>query len=251
MSSDQLSNLFNGLVNSGTKSKSDYPVLSFTMKLDEELSLKWTRVCSIISTHGWRKNIGEPWSYKITFASMGDVAKFVTNYESLITREADKPNWYELSGSDKITWEFVLENIHERWNWHALSMNPIITIDIVLKHPEFPWYWKVISQNPNITINNVIKYSSVPWVWNELGYNPGIKLEDIMSYPNFPWNWATVSVRKDVNIEVVKKYRNAPWNWKWLTFNRNITSEDIINNDMPWRKCDGTEVDDLRVPFRY
>lgn len=220
-------------------SQSQHPVLSFTMKLGEQLNIKrLTKVCSIIYCHGGCD--GAEWNYKIDFPDMENVAKFSANYQSLIKRKSEEPDWYQLSRSNKLTWEFVMENIDEEWNWYALSINPIITFDIIINHINLPWEHGFVSMNPNITIRDVEAYFGFPWDWNELSYNSGIKIDDIMSYSQWPWCWKTVSLRKDINIDVVKKYRNAPWSWKGLTLNPNIMLQDIVsNNDMPW---EGVEI---------
>ena len=108
-----------------------------------------------------------------------DVKDFINNVHDL---------WWDLSISDFMTWDIIINNLDKNLNWYHISNKDYITIDIIKKYPNLPWSWYQLTKHKNITFEMILENPNLRWDWTSLGSNPNISFDIIKKYPDVEWS---------------------------------------------------------------
>jgi hypothetical protein len=171
-------------------------------------------------------------------------------------------DWFELSRSHTITFDFIYHNPHFAWFEPTIYQNINITPEIVRKYPKYHWNWMLLNEHPNFMMSDL--HSFHQFNYYRYSYNPNLTIDDITySFQHSDnndnnWNWYAVFQNKNISlndihliedhinfhglsrnpnitIDFVKKFDVHLWNWADISQNSNITASDINQNlDLPW-----------------
>lgn len=174
-------------------------------------------------------NMHLPWDFK-TICRNPNIS-----IEELHILDKTHPNldildYIQLSQSDKISLDFVIQNIDKPWWWQYLSCNPVIPIQDILDHPELPWSWTTMAEHPGVTWEIVKKYKDKYWSWYYLTLHKNINLDIIDNNIEFPWLWRNMSKRSDLTLDFIEKHIHQDWDWKDLSLHPVITKDFYMSH---------------------
>jgi hypothetical protein len=116
-------------------------------------------------------------------------------------------------------WELIRSNPTARWNWFSISQSKYIDFEYVLEYPDRPYVWNLLSLNSHLTFGIILRRPGLPWNWRSLSMHRNITFEMIMSRPDLPWDWAYVSENPSITLDIVVARPDFPWAWDGLSRN--------------------------------
>lgn len=162
----------------------------------------------------------------------------------------------ELSASENVLWEYVLEFPEIPWDFGGLSRNVNVRWEHVESRmdkmdstedyeydedgPEDPmpnvWSMDDLSSNPNITWDIVMANQHLEWDPESLCCNPNVTWDIVTAQQHFELRYRWLSSNPNITWDRVLANPNIPGGWKYnrLSENPNITWDIVMANpDVP------------------
>lgn len=124
---------------------------------------QWLSMNCNISLDFVLKNLELDWDIDLLFSRPTTTWDEIKNGD-LFYEDYDKENLLsnfsertirQISKNKNITWEIILNNLHENWDWDYVTMNPNVTFEIINNNPDKKWNKKLLYKNENISIEEL------------------------------------------------------------------------------------------------
>lgn len=139
---------------------------------------------------------------------------------------------YNLSMSQTITINDVLDFQHLSWDWEVLSRNPVIaTPENINTYSQLPWVWGRwgISASPSLTEEFIeenferLNKSVYPYDGGSLLQNPSITTSIVDNHPEVEWDYTNNGLSNNSNVKLDYFLRNIRQNWDLYSLIQNIS----------------------------
>ena len=206
------------------------------------------------------KNLDKPWDWEWIIENTNINLEECVSLE-LIEKYPYKWNYWNLSGNQNITEEFILKYPNKNWNIiHLIENNKITDFNTLSKfksidqyiidnYSDKPWDWEwfiiktSIDVKKYISLNLIEKYKN-KWDYYDLSKNINLVEDFIIRY--FYENWDieyliennkitdfnSLSRFKNLTKDILYDYSDKPWDWEWIIENTNIIVEEYISLEL-------------------
>jgi len=148
--------------------------------------------------------------------------------EYIMANATDNWDWYEISYTPGLTYDFVKNNRYRLLSYDFIIMKMDLTWEQLVEL--FPARIRAISMHQNTTLNIIENYPEYRWDWDFISENPNLTWDFVLKNPDKPWSWSKISQQDFVDVDLIKKYPNYDWDFEIIAHKKKITAQDILDN---------------------